>query len=271
MQVMDISFEYPGSPVEVPGFAPDEDLLIIALNDALLEMTAPRLDLYHNRTADRLELSVSLEPGAPQLLIHLPGLSALRSEAVVLLSLSDSEALGPVADPGCPTTNAAALTGEGLYPPEEASRNGSSSEPSRLRFALHHDWRRDGPPSERFFDLSDPDSQLEISLPPTSYGPVHAIRFIETTATGDSTETHSSIVLVQSPPGNQPLSPAALTAKFATSLGTPDFRAIAWIWLGNEGHFTNPETREWQAFGRINKNPALSLTGPIAGSVEICR
>ncbi|WP_306004993.1 hypothetical protein [Aquicoccus porphyridii] len=273
---MDISLAYPGPPCEVPGFDPDEDVLVIALPDALLATSAPWLSLHHDHAANRLDLTVSLAADAPPLVIHLPGLVTLPSDAVVLLSLSDSRTLGPepapAAHPAPANTTAAVLTGEGLYPPEEAPGSARpSSPPTRHRFAPRHDWRRDGPPPECFFDLSHPDSELLITLPPATQGPVHAIRFNETTASAGSSDTHGSIVLIQSPPGSPPLSPAALTARFATSLGAPDFRAIAWIWLGNEGHFTDPASGERRAFGRINHNPTLAITGPIAGSVEIRR
>lgn len=290
---MDISIAYPGPPCEVPGFDPDEDVLVIALPDALLATSDPRLGLHHDRAAGRLDLSVMLTPDAPPMMIHLPGLATLPGDAVVLLSLSDSDALGPalgpaigpapasvespapadtpVASPALAGTTAAVLTGKGLYPPDDALGNGPSSEPTRQRFAPHHDWRRDGPPPERFFNLSHPDSQLSVTLPPEAEGPVHAIRFTETSGTAGSRDTHSSIVLVQSPPDSPRLSPAALTARFATSLGSADFRAIAWIWLGNEGHYTDPATGTRRPFGRINQNPTLSINGPIAGSVEIRR
>ncbi len=273
MQFMDFSIAYPESPCEMPGFDPDEDMLVIALPDALLDRSTPQLSQHHNEAANRIELSLSVMPNAPPLLIHLPGLSKLPSDAVVLLSLSDSKTLTP---PPVPHTAPAAITvgalkGEGLYPPASASGDRSPSEPVRHCFAPCHDWRRDGPPPERFFDLSHPDSRISIKLPPTTQGPVHAIRFIETTETAGSSDTHSSIVLVQSPPGSPPLSPGAITAKFATSLGAPDFRAIAWIWLGNEGYFTDLESGARHEFGEINHNPSLALTGPIAGSVEIRR
>jgi hypothetical protein len=154
---------------------------------------------------------------------------------------------------------------------------------------LHrHDWYRNGPPAERFFDLSDPGSELDIRLDTENGGPVYAIRLTErgggarpaprrpgpaddVLSTDPIADIHRSIILAQTSPGTPVLSSGLLAQWFASRLGGPDFRVIAWIWLGNEGQYPDPATGRTRRFGHINRSPRLAIHGPLAASIAIDR
>jgi hypothetical protein len=254
------------TPLCIPGFDPATDMLLIALPDEAALAGDHRLDLRHLPDRDLFEVVLTLRPGRQRLILLLPGVRALDGDAVVLITPDVAEAIAPTAR----FADTATLTGNGLYPVGGAAavRQGA---PSRMRFTHRHDWHRDGPPCEQFFDLSDPASELSVNLDDSGGGPIYAVRFTEQAGHGAVTDTHNSIILVQTAPGTPRLTPGALTQWFATRLGTPDMRAIAWIWLGNEGSWPDADTGAPHRFGFVNRTPALSLTGPITASVEITR
>lgn len=262
----------PDTPCVVSGFDPDEDILIVALPAEAAEDLGHRLAFRHDRRRDFLELTVTHAASGSRFLVHLPGVRRLDPAAIAVVSLDEAEALPP------PTRSerGAALTGSGTYP--RALARGVAG-PRKMSFVHRHNWYRAGPPAERFFDLSDPGSELDIRLDTENGGAVYAIRLTENArpilpdggSAGKSSDIHRSIVLVQTSPRTPILTPGVLAQWFATRLGSDDFRAIAWIWLGNKGHYVDPETRRIHRFGSINEDPIFAIHGPLAGSVAIER
>ncbi|WP_137699825.1 hypothetical protein [Marimonas lutisalis] len=257
----------PGRSCEVRDFDPDDDILVIALPDTVLARAEPRLVLHRHPALDCFDVTVITTRTGPRYHLRLPGVRHVTADAVAIISLTDGDSLMH----GRQSEDTATPTGNGLYPSTRMPAGDATQDPADMVFDYTHDWRHDGPPPERFFDLSHPGSSLTLRLAPVSGGPIYAVRFNEKSGTNGSRDLHASIVLVQTPPGSDPLTSGELARRFASSLGAPDFRAIAWIWLGNGGYYTDPETGKRHTFGHINDSPALSISGAIAGSVEIDR
>ena len=263
----------PEIPCVVADFDPREDMLVVALPGDAAGGLDHTLGFRHDRARNFLEVALTHRASKARFLVRLPGLSHLDPSVIAVISLSEADTLLP--------STPAPLTGDGLYP-VSPSRPGTA--PRKFAFVHRHDWYRDGPPPERFFDLSDPASEIDLRLDPDSSGPIYAIRLTETAASPRrgppgrfapprpaAAETFRSIVLAQTAPGTPPLSTGLLAQWFANRLGTPEFRAIAWIWLGSEGHYTDPDTGKRHRFGAINTSPNLAIHGPIAGSIAIDR
>lgn len=298
----------PETPCVIPDFDPDADVLIVALPGDRGDTLDHSLAFRPDRTRGALDVVLTHAASGARFLIRLPGLTHLDPSAIAVMSLADAERL---ALPGAPSGAArpepapqredtATLTGEGLYPREV--RHGGKG-PRKMRFTHAHNWYRDGPPAERFFDLSHPESELRVTLREGTGGPIYAIRLTERrigghdrrASRGDdlgddrgdnlgdnrgaagrpvpprAVEIHRSIILAQTAPGTPHLSTGLLAQWFATRLGTKDFRVIAWIWLGSAGYRTDPATGQRQPFGAINRNPGLAIVGPLAGSIAITR
>lgn len=260
------------TPCVIPDFDPVEDMLVIALP----ESKAPGpggVDLDHALSiryiprANLTEVELTLAEERARFIIRLPKVRQLPPGNIAVLSLEDARRL--TVKPKLHTT--ATLTGHGLYPPETGNGFGAGGQPRKFAYTYKHDWAADGPPSERFFDLSNPRSELSLRIGDVAAGSVYAIQFIENAGTGEAIDTYRSILICQTAPGVPRLKPAKLTQWFATHLGSDRFRVIAWIYLGNEGSYRDPETGKLHRFGHINDSPRLALQGPIAGSVAITR
>ncbi|MDU8927288.1 hypothetical protein RXV86_07820 [Alisedimentitalea sp. MJ-SS2] len=271
----------PGIPCVVVDFDPATDVLLIALPEDQGGGLDHTLDLHRDAARDIMAVTLTHQASKSRFLIHLPGVARLDSSAIAVLSLSDAAAIAPFAK----LHDSATLTGEGLYPPDTAGSSSPDNSPLQHTLDHHHDWHRGGPPPERFFDMSNARSELAVQLGPSGDGAglIYAIELNETTApalapkgTGDttglgSTDRHRSIILAETAPSTPHLSNELLTQWFAARLGSTEFRAIAWIWLGNEGHYTDPDTGKRVMFGAINTSPLLSIKGPLAGSIAINR
>ncbi len=257
---------------EIPGFDPLEDMLVIALpedRDGGLDHA-----LSFRRIAARpgaqptLEVGLTHTASGAKFRVQLPGVTQLSPDAIAVLSLSDA---GYITLPPRPKKGAT-LSDQRRSPPETSLGTAKKGAARKLAFVHGHNWHFDGPPSERFFDLSNPASELSVTLHEETGGPIYAIRLTETRRDNpDSTDIHRSIILAQTAPGTPRLKSSLLGQWAVNRLGSVRFRAIARIWLGNEGHTTDPATGQRTPFGQINRNPQLAIHGSIAGSVAIKR
>ena len=247
-------------------------MLIVALPEDAGGGLDHALSFRRNRRRDFLELALDHHASGRTFLIRLPGLKKLDPSAIAVMSLDEAERLAPPRPaPAAPPQRRAApatLTGEGLYPTmAQPGPGGHKSRPRKMVFTHAHNWYREGPPIERFFDMSNPESELAVTLQPGTGGAIYAIRLNETTGNGETSDLHRSIILAQTAPGTPHLNTGLLAQWVGARLGTESFRAIAWIWLGNEGHYTDAKTGKRRAFGSINDSPALAIHGQIAGSI----
>lgn len=256
----------------IPGFDPLEDVLVIALpedRDGGLDHA-----LSFRRIAARpgaqpaLEVGLTHKASGARFRVRLPGVTRLPADAIAVLTLSDA---GQLVRPRL-GQDGAMLTGERLHPATRSMAAGKPGAARKLAFVHRHSWHLDGPPSERFFDLSNPASELTITLKDDTGGAIYAIRLTETgSAEPGSADRHCSIVLAQTAPGTPQLTPSLLGQWVENRLGSVRFRAIAWIWLGNKGHYTDPDSGTPRTFGQINDSPQLTIHGKIAGSIAIDR
>lgn len=270
----------PETPQVLTGFDPAEDMLIFALPEDPEGGLDHRLAIRRHPARDLTEVALTHIASGARFVVRLPGVRQLDPASVAVLPLAAVERLTLPRDPA----DNATLTGPGRYPADQV-RTGKG--PRKMALLHRHNWYRDGPPAERFFDLSDPGSELDIRLDTENGGPVYAIRLTErsgqaptprevshsgdTLSSGLAAEVHRSIVLVQTSPGTPLLSSALLAQWFTSHLGGPDFRVIAWVWLGNEGQYPDPATGRTRRFGHINRNPLLAIHGPLAASIAIDR
>ncbi|MDQ2090181.1 hypothetical protein [Marimonas arenosa] len=258
----------PDTPCLVPGFDPAEDILAIALpadRDGGLDH---HLAIRRNKRRGFLEVALTHTASGARFLVRMPGLDRLDPSCVAVISLDDAELLAPKAR----------TAGETRSSVDEAERGGPGRGPRKMAFHHRHDWYRDGPPAERYFDLSNPESELDIHLDTENGGSVYAIRLTEKMQPRHPggqknlvADTQRSIVLVQASPGTPLLSSSVLAQWFTTRLGSDRFRVIARIWLGNERQYVDADTGTRRRVGRINDSPALAIRGPLAGSVAIER
>ena len=262
----------PDTICEVPGFDPREDVLVVALPEdaggGLDHALSFRRLAAYGRKRPVLEVELTHHASGSRFRIRLPGLSRLSPASVAVLSLEDAGQLAALTA----AADSATLTGEGLYPPHPGKIPAAPGQARKMTFVHRHGWHLEGPPAERFFDLSNPASELTVTLEDDTGGPIYAIRLTENRQ-GDtgSADRHRSIVLAQTAPGTPPLSTGLLAEWFARRLGSDRFRAIAWIWLGNEGYYTDPDSQESRSFGAINRNPLLAINGKLTGSIAIER
>lgn len=268
------------SVCEIPGFNPQEDMLVIALpedqNGGLDHALSFRRIPARPDKQPTLEIGLKHIASGAEFRVHLPGVTDLSPDDIAVLSLCDADQLTPPPPP----ESAVTLSGEGLYPSETLAGSltraptGADSQiaPRKRAFAHNHNWHLDGPPTVRFFDLSNPDSELSVTLSDDTGGPIYAIRLTDTQrGDADRPEIHRSIVLAQTAPGT-PLLTSSLLGQWAINrLGSVRFRAIAWIWLGRESHTTDPATGARTPSGQINRSPQLAIHGRVAGSIAIKR
>ena len=254
------------TPCVIAGFDPVEDILVIALPEDADGGLDHELDFRRDPSRDFLEVVLSHTASAARFIIRLPGVAQLDPSAIAVLSLAGAEQLARPSRPD----DTATLTGDGIYPPPPAH---PAAAPGAMTFVHRHSWYRDGPPNEQFFDLSDPKSELTIQLETNTGGPIYAIRLTEKSgrADGDAYDQQHSIILAQTAPGTPKLSAGVLAQWFATRLGSREFRVVAWVWLGNQGHYTDTATGHQRRFGRVNLDPLLAIKGQIAGSIAIER
>jgi hypothetical protein len=262
----------PQTVCEIPGFDPKDDILVVALPEdadgGLDHAVSFRRLRTHPGKPPVLEMGLTHFASGAKFRIRLPGVVRLPSAAIAVLSLSDARNLNPSSRPD----DSATLTGEGLYPSRSRAKTAAAETPRKMALVHAHNWHIDGPPSERFFDLSNPESELSITLREDTGGPIYAIRLSETRKEDKGAgDVHRSIVLAQTAPGTPALSSGLLAQWVSDRLGSPDFRAIAWVWLGSEGHYTDPATGRHTPFGRINQSPQLAIHGKITGSIAIER
>lgn len=273
---------------ELDGFDPAREVIVIAVAraDGITGDLTQRLSLGYDAAVDVTRLDVQITaadaPGQPLgVAIRLPGRPAIPADAVRLIEVDDpgrhraarSAAPLPATSPPEPESEPEAEADPATTPEHRArisAAAGQNITPNGSKLDYRHDWAADGPPPEKFFDLSDPSRSLSVTLAQRG-GAVYAVRLIETRREAGGSETHHSIILAHAAPEAPPLDAGQLTHWVARRLGTKWFRAIAWIWLGSDGTVHDPQTGEHVHYGEINDSPALSIRGPIAGSVEIKR
>lgn len=265
------------TPCVIPDFDPEDDVLVIALPEDAGADLDHVLDIARDEAGEACDVTLTLERTGARFLIRLPGVAALDPSAIAVLSLEDAERLRPQGSPAArrrlPRHDPKLLTGHGVHcaGPWTGGSGAGNGRPRKMAFVHRHDWAADGPPSERFFDLSNPASELSVTLDEGSGGPVYTIQFTEEAGNGQTRDSYRSILLAQTAPGSPVLRQAELTRWFATRLGTADFRIIAWIYLGNAGSYRDSATGKLHRFGAINDSPRLAIHGPIAGSAAIRR
>lgn len=250
----------------IPNFDRNSDILVFALPEDPLGGIDHKIRFRRDAARKFLEVALTHSASGARFLVRLPGLKRLDPSAIAVLSLTDADHLPPAPS----AKDRAALAGKDTVASDMARK---ASGPQRMAFVHRHNWYRSGPPPERFFDLSDPASELDMRLDAETGGPIYAIRLTERTTKGEksASETQRWIILAQTAPGTPHLTSGLLTQWFGTRLGGSDFRVIARIWLGSEGHDTDPETGQTRLVGKINKDPALAIHGQLAGSVAIDR
>ena len=256
---------------EIPGFDPQEDILLIALpedSDGGLDHA-----LSFRRLKPRAGMHPSLEVGlthhasGTQFRVRLPGLSRLSPNAIAVLSQSDAAELTALSHANDTVSN------KTHQPKPQLQQVPADDGPRKLAFVHGHNWHIDGPPPVRSFDLSHPQSEISITLHDDTGGPIYAIRLTEThkgEVEGTDRQEHS-IVLAQCAPGTPLLKPTLLGQWVENRLGSIRFRPICQISLGSEGHSVNPDTGEPEAFGQVNRDPHLAIHGHLAGSVAVER
>jgi len=256
----------PETPCVIADFDPGDDMLVIALPEDKDGGLDHSIRFRRDRPGGFLEVALTHKASNARFIVQLPGLARLDPSAIAVVSLDGSETRLPPP----PEELAVPPSGKTFCPREKLPK---SNGPRKLAFVHRHNWHRDGPPDERFFDLSNPASELDVRLDPVGGGPIYAIRLTETASKPgqETVDKHRSIILAQTSPNTPPLSNGILKQWIASRLGSSDFRIIARIWLGNEGHYTDPATGERRHFGAINDNPLLAIRGPLAGSIAVER
>jgi hypothetical protein len=271
----------PEKPCVVPNFNPAEDMLIFALPG---KATGPDDGLDHSLAfapdmqRRRLEVALTHHDSGARFLAHLPGVTELESDSIAVISLEDAEHLAPVR----PQPKRAPKRQPKRVPAPASDIHKAG--PHKLAFIHRHIWHTDGPPPGRIFDLTNPESELAITLNEGTGGPIYAIRLTEKGGRSQAKlgklaeppahgtiETHAAIVIAQTAPGTPHLKTGLLAQWVTTRLGSQQFRPLAWIYLGNTGHVTDPATGAKRPFSTVNDSPALAIHGPIAGSIAVTR
>ena len=287
-------------PTVISEFDSASDLIVFEVTASSLPPGLPLSALHqsiaidngqaaHATTTVTLALSLPASPNHTQtdtpqeVLRHvarLPGATDIGPQHIRLFLSDDQDhATPPHSQTPMPQHDTATLTGAGLYhqtataSPTPSSR---AEKPPR-QIVLDHDWHKNGPPEELFFDLSSPHSALSVAIAPISpensrdHGHYYAIRFLEERAAPDSFDRQASVVIIQTAPGLPRLTPPQVARLFPDRLGNRALRAVAWIWLGNKGRYRDPQTGGWRSFGAINHKPRLRLSGPITFEMELRR
>lgn len=245
---------------ELPGFDPVDDILVVALPEDADGGLDHAISFRHLRSRSRntraLEVTLKHAASGSDFRIRLPGVTQLSPESIAVLSLADADTLANI--PG-------AVAPLSTNPPKAPSPMDPNA-PQKRAFVHGHSWHTDGPPPTRSFDLSNPESELSVTLKDGTGGPIYAIRQTESyTARNGARSRQCAILLAQTKPGTPHLNAGLLAQWVGTRLGGPDFRTVAHIDLGRESSAPGQKTPT----GKINESPQLAIHGQIAGSIAI--
>ncbi|UYV37984.1 hypothetical protein N4R57_02425 [Rhodobacteraceae bacterium D3-12] len=256
---------------EIPGFDPADDILVVALpedDDGGLDHALSFRQLRsRSRKTPALEVALSHTASGTDFRIRLPGVTQLSPDSIAVLSLTDADTLANFPDPAdAPDTPDATQAPAAAPRAAQAPSPMDPNTPRKYAFVHDHSWHVDGPPATRSFDLSHPDSEIDVTLKEGTGGPIYAIRQTETyTARSGARSRQCAILLAQTKPGTPHLNAGILGQWVASRLGGPDFRTVAQIDLGRESFAPGQDTPT----GKINESPNVAIHGTIAGSIAV--